>query len=100
MSNPSNQLHSYESDTITQANSSYFCGPIPVEIKHNQVVVKNENRRDEGSKQFASNCIAAFQVLNPCFGATKNFVQRRKDDKNVNAGNTNYTYTQDSFTAT
>ncbi len=55
MTNPANQLPSYDSDTIAQANSGYFClsmGRTPAEIEHNQVVVKKEKRGEEGSKQF------------------------------------------------
>ncbi len=78
MSNPANQLPSYESYTIVQANSGYFCLPLghaPTEIKHNQVVVKKENRGDEGSKQFTLNYTAATEALKPEFGAAKFCVQ-------------------------
>ncbi len=47
MSNLANQLPSYDSDAIAQANSSYFClskGCTPAEIERNQVVVKKEKR--------------------------------------------------------
>ncbi len=49
VSNPANNFPSYESDTIAQANSSYFCLPLrhtPAEIKGNKVVVKKENSLD------------------------------------------------------
>ncbi len=47
MTNPVNQLPSYDSDAIAKANSSYFwlpTGCTPVETECNQVVVKNENK--------------------------------------------------------
>ncbi len=47
MSNPTNQLPSYESNAIAQANSNYFCLPMghtSAVIKSNQVVVKRENK--------------------------------------------------------
>ncbi len=62
MTNPANQLPSYDSDVIAQANSSYFClptGHTPMGIERNQVVVKKENRGEEGSKQFTLNYTAA-----------------------------------------
>ena len=100
MTNPANQLPSYDSDAIAQANSSYFCFPmgrIPTEIERYQVVAKNENRGEEGSKQFTLNYIAATNGLMPEFGAAKHFVQRSKDGKEADAGNTNYTYIQEFF---
>ncbi len=60
MTNTANQLSSYDSDTIAQANSSYFClstDCTPAEIERNQVVVKQEKRGEEGSKQFTLNYI-------------------------------------------
>ncbi len=45
---------SYESDAIVQANSNYFCfsmGSNPTKVKFDQVIVKQENRGDEGSKR-------------------------------------------------
>ncbi len=53
MSNPTNQLPSYKIDTIVQANIIYYyllMGNASKEIKHNKVVVKKENRGEEGSK--------------------------------------------------
>ena len=100
MTNLANQLPSYDSDAIAQANSSYFClptGRTPAEIERNQVVVKKENRGEEGSKQFTSNYTAATEALKPGFGAAKHFVQRSKDGKEADAGNTNYTYIQEFF---
>ncbi len=58
MSNPANKFPSYESVTVVQDNSNYFCLPMgctPAEIKHNQVVIKKDIRGEEGSKQFISN---------------------------------------------
>ncbi len=52
MTNLANQLPSYDSDAIAQANISYFClhtGRIPVEIERNQVVVKKEIKGEECS---------------------------------------------------
>ncbi len=99
MSNPANQLPSYESDTIVQANSNICllmdCNPM--EIKYNQVVVKKENRGDESSKEFTLNYTAAIATLKPAFFPAKNFVQRSKDGEDVDAGNTNYSYTQEFF---
>ncbi len=43
------------------SNSSCFCLPmvgIPTEMKHDQVVVKKQNREEEGSKQLTSNYTA------------------------------------------
>ncbi len=103
MSNPTSLLPSYETDTITQANNSYFClptGRTPAEIKCKQVVVKKENSGDEGSKQFTSNYTVVTEALKPGFGAAKRFVDRSKDGKDNGAGNTNYTYIQEFFVAT
>ncbi len=50
-----------------------------MEIKHTQVVVKKENRRDEDSKQVTSNYTAATEVLKSGFGIAKHFVQRSKE---------------------
>ena len=61
------------------------------------MVVKKENRGEEGSKQFTSNYTAATDALKPGFGAAKHFVQRSKDGKEADAGNTNYTYIQEFF---
>ncbi len=97
MSNPANNFPSYESDTIAQGNSSYFCLPLrhtPAEIKGNKVVVKKENSQDEGSKQFILNYTAATEALKPGFGAVKHFVQRSKDGKEAHVGITNYTHFQ------
>ncbi len=93
-----NKLPSYDSDAIAQANSSYFCLSTcraPTEIEHNQVVVKKENRGEEGSKQFTSNYTTVTEELKPGFDAAKHFLQRSKDGKEVDAGNTNYTYIQE-----
>ncbi len=60
-----------------------------MEIKHNQVVVKNKNRRDEGSKQFTLNYNAATKALKPRFGTAKHFVQRSKGGEETTNGNTN-----------
>ncbi len=95
MTNPANQLPSCDSDAIAQANSSYFClstGHTPAEVERNQVVIKKENKAEEGSKQFTLNYTAATEALKPGFGAAKHFVQRSMDDKEADAGNTNYTY--------
>ncbi len=97
MTNPANQLPSYDSDANAQANSSYFClsrGHTPTEIERNQVFVKKEKRGEEGSKQFTSNYTAATEALKHGFGAAKHFVQRSKYGKEADAGNTNYTYIQ------
>ncbi len=51
MSNPANQLPSYELDNTSQANNNYFCIPVghaPSEIKNIQVVVQKENREEVG----------------------------------------------------
>ncbi len=91
MNNPTNQLLSYESDTITQANSNYFSlptGSTLEEIKHNPVIVKRENRGDECSKQFPQTT---------GFDVSKHFVQRSKDGEDVDAVNSNYTYFQEFF---
>ncbi len=98
MTNPVNQLPFYASDTIAPANSSYVClpsGNTPAEIERNQVVVKEENRGDEGSKKFTSNYTAATEALKPRFCAAKHFVQRSKYGKEADDGNTNYTYIQE-----
>ncbi len=42
------------------------------------MVVKKENRGEEGSKQFTSNYTAATEALKRGFGAAKHFVQRKK----------------------
>ncbi len=100
ISNPTNQLPSYESETTVQANNNYYClprGHTPMQIKHNQVVVKNKWKGDEGSKQFTSNSTAATEALKPGFGAAKHFIQWSKDGENVDAGNTNYTYFQEFY---
>ncbi len=58
MNNPANQLPSYDSDTILQSNSSYFCLPVshtPAEIKRDQMVIIKENTGYEGPKQFTFN---------------------------------------------
>ncbi len=70
--NPTNQLSSYDSHVIAQANSGYFCLPMgcnPTEIELNQVFGKKENRGEECSKQFTSNHTAATEALKPEFGA-------------------------------
>ncbi len=59
------------------------------------MVVKKEERGEEGSKQFTSNHTAATEALKPGFGAAKHFVQRSKDGEETNAGNTNYTCIQE-----
>ncbi len=100
MTNPANQLPSYDYHAIAQANSSYFClstGCTPAEIERNQVVVKKAKRGEEGSKQIILNNTAATEALKPGFGAAKHFVQRSKDGKVADAGNTNYTYIQEFF---
>ncbi len=77
MTNPTNQLPSYDSDAIAKANSTYFClstGHTPTEIEYNQVVVKKENIDKEGSQQFTSNYTAATEALKPGFDAAKHFV--------------------------
>ncbi len=92
MTNPANDLPSYDSDTIAQANNSYFClstGCTPTEIKRNQVVAKKENRGEEGSKKFTLNYTAVSEALKPGFGTAKHFVQRSKNGKEADAGNTN-----------
>ncbi len=71
MDNPANQLPYYKSDTNIQANSIYFClpaGHIAMEI-NNQVAVKNNNRGDEGCKQFTSNYTFTTEALKPEFVA-------------------------------
>ncbi len=98
MSNPANQLPSYELDTIVQSNSNHFCLPTdctPAGIGHYKVVAKKENRVGEGFKQFTLIYIAANEALKPWFGAAKHFVQRSKDGKEADAGNTNYIYIQE-----
>ncbi len=67
------------------------------EIEHNQVVVKKENGCKEDSKKFTSNYTAATEASKPGFGAAKHFVQRSKDGKEGDAGNTNYTNIQEFF---
>ncbi len=65
MTNPVNQIFSYDSDAIAKANSNYFClstGRTPAEIERNQVVVKKEQRGKEGSKQFTSYYTAATEA--------------------------------------
>ncbi len=79
-----------------QANNSYCClpnGHIAIEIKHNQVVVKKQNKGDEGSKQFTSNFPSATEALQPGFGAAKHFIQSSRDGKE-DVGNANHTYIQ------
>ncbi len=66
-------------------------GHTPTEIECNQVVVKEEKRGEEGSKQFSSNYTPATEELKPGFGAAKHFVQRSKECKEGDAGNTNHT---------
>ncbi len=61
------------------------------EVQHYQVVVKEENRCKEDSKKFTSNNTAATEASKPGFGAANHFVQRSLDDKEADAGNTNYT---------
>ncbi len=96
MRNLTKQLPSYESTTIVQANSSYFCQTLP-EIKCNQVDFKKENKGVEDSKQFTSKYTAAMEALKPRFGAEEHFFQRSKDSEDFNAGNTSYTYIQECF---
>ncbi len=100
MTNPANQQPSYDSDAIAKSNSNHFClptGHTPAEIERNQVVVKKEERGEEGSKQFTLNNTAATEALKPGFGTAKHFLQRSKDGKEAVAGNTNYTYIQEFF---
>ncbi len=57
-------------------------------------------RRKEDRGRFhavISNYTAVTEALKPGFGAGKHFVQRSKDDKEADAGNTNYTYIQEFF---
>ncbi len=61
------------------------------------MVVKKEKRGDEGSKQFTSNYTSATEALKPGFGAAKHFVQRSKDGREADAGDTSYTYIQEFF---
>ncbi len=61
------------------------------------MIVKKENKGEEGSNQFVSNYSPATEALKPGFGAAKNFVPRSKNGKETDAGNTNYTYTQEFF---
>ncbi len=68
-----------------------------VEIKHNQVVVKKENRREEVLKQFTSNYFDTNESLKSGFGAAKSFVQRSKDEKEGDTGNINYNYIQEFY---
>ncbi len=68
-----------------------------MEIKHNQVVVKKENRGDECSKLLSLNYTVGTEVLKPGLGATKRFIQRSKDGKGADAGNTNNTCIQEFF---
>ncbi len=96
MRNLTKQLPSYESTTIVQANSSYFCQTLP-EIKCNQVDFKKENKGVEDSKQFTSKYTAAMEALKPRFGAEDHFFPRSKDNEDFNAGNTSYTYIQEFF---
>ncbi len=68
MTNPANQLPSYDSDTSTKANSNYSCLPMgctPVKIEHNQMVVKTGKRGAEGSKQLNLNYTAVTEDLKP-----------------------------------
>ncbi len=98
ISKPANQLPSYESDTIAQANSNYFCLPMgctPMEFKLNQVAVNKENRGDEGPKQFTLNYSAATEASKSGFGTSKHFVQTNKDGEETDAGNTKSTLIQD-----
>ncbi len=97
--NPANHSF-YDFDAIVKDNSSYFCLPMghtPMELEFNQVVVKKQKRGEKGSKQFTSNYTAAAESLKPEVGAAKHFVQRSKDGKEADSGNTNYTYTQEFF---
>ncbi len=67
-SNTSDQLSTYDTDTIAEANSNYFSlplGHISTDIKHNQVVFKEENRGYDISKQFTLNKTAATIALRP-----------------------------------
>ncbi len=92
MTNISTQLSSYDIDTITQANRSYFClslGHTSAEIKCNQVVVDGENRGDEGSKTCTSSCTPATKALKPGFDTTMDFAQMNKNAKEGYAGNIN-----------
>ncbi len=66
-----------------------------MEIKWNQVVTKKDNRGDQSSKQFTLNYTAATEVLQLGFDASKHFVQRIKDGKEADAGNTNYAHIQE-----
>ncbi len=103
MTNPANQLPSYDSNAIAQANSSYFClstSCTPTNIEHNQVVVKKEKRGEEGSKQVTLNYTAGTEALKPGFGATKHFVQRSKDGKEADAVTPIMPISKNSFVAT
>ncbi len=59
-----------------------------MDIKHNYLVAKRENRGEEGSKQVTLNYIAATEASKSGFGAAKHLVLRNKDGKNFSAGNT------------
>ncbi len=72
-------------------------GHNPMEIKHNQMVVKKENKGDEGSNEFNSNYTAATEALKPAFGGAKLLVLRTNDGNEAGAGNTNYTYIEEFF---
>ncbi len=103
MTNLANQLPSYDSDAIAQVNSSYFClptGRTPTEIERNQVVVKKENRGEEGSKQFTSNYTAATEALKPGFGAAKHFVQRSRMTRRLTLVTQIIPISKNSFVAT
>ncbi len=87
MTNHANQLPS-----SAQANSHYYCLPTGhniIEIEHNQGVVKNKIRDNKASKQFISNSTSTTEAMSLRFGATKYFVQRSKNCKEADAGNTN-----------
>ncbi len=86
MTNTSNQLPSNEQEAIVQASSNFFA----IEINHNQVDFKKENRGKEGSKPFTSNCTDSNEALKNGFGTAKLFVQRNKYDKDIDISNTNF----------
>ncbi len=67
------------------------------EIKHDQVVVKQWNRADEGSKQFTFNYKPVTEAFKPGFGAAKHFVQRSKVGEEAVTCKINDTYIQEFF---
>ncbi len=102
MNNLANQLPSYDSDTIVQANNTYSCLPMgrtPAEIQHDQVVIKQDNGGEEGSKKFTLSYTSA-TALKPGFCAAKGFVQRNMNGEDNDADSTSYTYIQEFFCST